>query len=135
MTIKSQQGYNVQILVDVQAASKVADKKRRRNADASVRFRARRKEKELKASMNISRLKQQLQNAEQDVRFYREERDRYRELYLQQRPDIPGNQSPRPSRPPIFPSILASSGRGNSYADYEEEVREEEHNVRKRTSN
>jgi hypothetical protein len=138
MTIKSQQGHNVQIPVDVQAASKVADEKRRRNAGASARFRARRKEKEREASMSISRLEQQLQNAEQDARFYREERDRYRELYLQQRPDIPGKQSPRLSRPALPPSIPASSTRGNSedsYADYEEEVREEERNVRRRTSN
>jgi hypothetical protein len=138
MTIKSQQGHNVQIPVDVQAASKVADEKRRRNAGASARFRARRKEKEREASMSISRLEQQLQNAVEDARFYREERDRYRDLYLQQQPDIPGKLSPRLTRPALPPSIPASSTRANSedsYADYEEEVREEERNVRRRTSN
>jgi hypothetical protein len=138
MTIKSQQGHNVQIPVDVQAASKVADEKRRRNAGASARFRARRKEKEREASMSISRLQQQLNNAVEDANFYREERDRYRNLYLQQQPDIPGKLSPRLRRPSLPPSISASSTRGNSedsYADYEEEVREEERNVRRRTSN
>jgi hypothetical protein len=125
MTIKSQQGHDVQIPVDVQTASKVADEKRKRNAGASARFRVRRKKKEREASMSISRLEQQLQNAEQDARFYREERDRYRELYLQQRPDIPGKQSPRLTRPVLPPSTPVSSNGANSedmYSDYAEEV-------------
>jgi hypothetical protein len=137
MTIKSQQGHNVQIPVDVQAASKVADEKRRRNAGASARFRARRKEKEREASMSISRLEQQLRNAQEDAEFYRGERDRYRDVCLQHRPELPGKLSPRLRRPSL-PSIPPSSTRGNSedsFADYEEEVREEERNVRRRTSN
>jgi hypothetical protein len=125
MTIKSQQGHNVQIPVDVQADSKVADEKRRRNAGASTRFRARRKEKEREASMSISRLEQQLQNAEQDARFYREERDRYRELYLQQRPDIPGELSPRLNRPALssIPQPFVRGSSEDSHVEYEEECR------------
>ncbi|KAH7406265.1 hypothetical protein DE146DRAFT_676796 [Phaeosphaeria sp. MPI-PUGE-AT-0046c] len=128
MTIKSQQGHNVQIPVDVQAASKVADEKRRRNAGASARFRARRKEKEREASMSISRLEQQLQ------------RDHFRSICLQQttlershvRPT-----SPRLRRPSLPPSQAPSSTRGGSEDsyDYDEEIREDERNVRRRTSN
>jgi len=44
----------VQILVDTNAASRVADKKRKRNAGASARFRQRRKDKEREASTRIS---------------------------------------------------------------------------------
>jgi hypothetical protein len=141
MTIKSQQGHNVQIPVDVQAASKVADEKRRRNAGASARFRARRKEKEREASMSISRLEQQLRNALEDAEFYRNERDYFKGIVLQQpcaerhhvRPT-----SPRLRRPSLAPSLAPSSTRGgseDSYGDYEEEIREEERNVRRRTSN
>ena len=84
MTIKSQQGHAVQIPVDVQAASKIADEKRRRNADASARFRARRKEKKREASMSISRLEQQVRDAIDSADFYRTERDYFRSLVYRQ---------------------------------------------------
>jgi hypothetical protein len=141
MTIKSQQGHNVQIPVDVQAASKVADEKRRRNAGASARFRARRKEKEREASMSISRLEQQLRDAIEDADFYRTERDYFKAIVFQQpRSDrlYVRPTSPRLSRPAAPPSHAPSSTRAgseDSYADYEEEIREEERNVRRRTSN
>lgn len=141
MTIKSQQGHNVQIPVDVQAASKVADEKRRRNAGASARFRARRKEKEREASMSISRLEQQLRDALEDAEFYRGERDYFKSIVFQQpRPDshYARPPSPRLRRPSLPPSHAPSSTRGgseDSYADYEDEIREEERNVRRRTSN
>ncbi|KAH3911058.1 hypothetical protein HBH56_139990 [Parastagonospora nodorum] len=142
MTIKSQHGHNVQIPVDVQAASKVADEKRRRNAGASARFRARRKEKEREASMSISRLEQQLRNALEDAEFYHSERDYFKAIvFSQSRPEtlsVTRPQSPRLRRPSIPPSNATSSIRGgseDSFADYEEEIREEERNVRRRTSN
>jgi hypothetical protein len=141
MTIKSQQGHNVQIPVDVQAASKVADEKRRRNAGASARFRARRKEKEREASMSISRLEQQLRNAIEDAAYYRGERDYFKSIVFQQpRPErhYARPPSPRLTRPSVEPSHATSSTRAgseDSYADYEEEYREEERNVRRRTSN
>jgi hypothetical protein len=140
MTIKSQQGHNVQIPVDVQAASKVADEKRRRNAGASARFRARRKEKEREASMSISRLEQQLRNALEDAEYYRTERDYFKAIVFQQ--PHAETQYGRPPSPRLrrssLPSYTPSSTRGgsvDSYADYEEEGREEERNVRRRTSN
>jgi hypothetical protein len=132
MTIKSQQGHKVQIPVDDQAASKVADEKRRRNAGASTRFRARRKERERETSMSISKLEQQLQNAIEDAKFYREERDRYRGLYLRQHSDIPGKLSPRLRRLLLSPSVSAPPTRGkseNSSADYEEGANEDAHHL------
>jgi hypothetical protein len=139
-TIITQQGHNVQIPVDVQAASKVADEKRRRNAGASARFRARRKEKEREASMSISRLEQQLRNALEDSEYYRVERDYFKAIVFQQ-PHAEDHYGRPPSprlRRSSLPSYAPSSTRGgsvDSYADYEEEHREEERNVRRRTSN
>jgi hypothetical protein len=143
MTIKSQQGHHVQIPVDVQAASKVADEKRKRNAGASARFRARRKEKEREASNSISRLETQLRDAFEDAEFYRNERDYFRSIVFQQ----PGGErhyarpsSPRLRRVSVAPSNAPSSITGDGSADspysaYDDDIRESERNVRRRTSN
>ncbi|KYG45882.1 hypothetical protein M433DRAFT_143510 [Acidomyces richmondensis BFW] len=74
MTLETTSG-TVQLPVDVQAASRVADEKRRRNAGASARFRQRRKEKEREASVTISRLEQQVKELSEDAEFYKRERD------------------------------------------------------------
>ncbi|RDW73493.1 hypothetical protein BP6252_07400 [Coleophoma cylindrospora] len=73
--------------VDVHQASRLADEKRARNAGASARFRQRRKEKEREASSNIERLQQAQRDLERRVReveqerdFYRNERDRFRDV-------------------------------------------------------
>ncbi|KAF3045699.1 hypothetical protein E8E12_011329 [Didymella heteroderae] len=140
MTIKSQQGHNVQIPVDVQAASKVADEKRKRNAGASARFRARRKEKEREASTTISRLEQQVREAVDRAEFYRTERDFFRSIVYQQ----PGAerhhqrpQSPVLRRLSSGPSHVASpmndGGSDGSYGDFEEDRRDTDRNVRRRT--
>lgn len=140
MTIKSQQGHNVQIPVDVQAASKVADEKRKRNAGASARFRARRKEKEREASTTISRLEQQIREAVDRAEFYRTERDFFRSIVHQQ----PGAerhyqrpQSPVLRRLSSVPSHAASpmndGGSDGSYGDYEDDGRDTDRNVRRRT--
>lgn len=73
----------VQLPVDVQAASRVADEKRKRNAGASARFRQRRKEKEREASTTISRLEEQVKELREDADFYKHERDRVKEELLQ----------------------------------------------------
>lgn len=142
MTIKSQGGHPVQIPVDVQAASKVADEKRRRNAGASARFRARRKEKEREASISISRLEQQLRFAEEDADYYRAERDFFKSIIMQQ--PNPERYFARPQSPRLrrhsgamshAPSSTTGPGSdGGSYGDYEEDTRESDRNVRRRTS-
>lgn len=141
MTIKSSHGHDVQIPVDVQAASKVADEKRRRNAGASARFRARRKEKEREANMSISRLETQLRHAHEDAEFYRQERDYFKAIVFQQpHPErhYARPPSPRLRRLSVAPSIAPSStdgpGSDGSYGDYEDDYQEEERNVRRRTS-
>ncbi|KAL9039533.1 MAG: hypothetical protein Q9214_004837 [Letrouitia sp. 1 TL-2023] len=79
MTLETEQG-PIHVPVDVQAASKVADEKRRRNATASHRFRQRRKEKERETSQNIAKLEHQVRDMVEDSDFYRQERDYFRSL-------------------------------------------------------
>lgn len=79
MTLDTENG-PIQVPVDVQAASKVADEKRKRNATASHRFRQRRKEKERETSQNIAKLEQQIREMEEEREHYRRERDYFREM-------------------------------------------------------
>ncbi|KAF2788642.1 hypothetical protein K505DRAFT_378758 [Melanomma pulvis-pyrius CBS 109.77] len=108
LAIKSQQGDDIQIPVDVQSASKLADEKRKRNAGASARFRARQKEKQREASQSISILEEAAKKAE----HYRTERDYFATIVFQQ----PGAErhyvqptSPRPWRTSMLPSIAPST--------------------------
>lgn len=96
MTLETTSG-TVQLPVDVQAASRVADEKRRRNAGASARFRQRRKEKEKEASTTIGRLEQQVKELSEDLEFYKRERDYMAGVILQ----APGGDRhfPRPQSP------------------------------------
>lgn len=83
MTLDTEQG-PIQVPVDVQAASKVADEKRKRNATASHRFRQRRKEKERENSQNIAKLEDQIRQMEEEREHYRRERDYFREVAVRQ---------------------------------------------------
>lgn len=97
MTLDTDQG-PIQVPVDVQAASKVADEKRKRNATASHRFRQRRKEKERETSQNIAKLEHQLRDLVEEREYYRMERDYFRNLAKNgpgQAPVAPRPTSPR----------------------------------------
>lgn len=97
MTLDTDQG-PIQVPVDVQAASKVADEKRKRNATASHRFRQRRKEKERETSQNIAKLEHQLRDLVEEREYYRMERDFFRNLAKSgpgQAPVAPRPTSPR----------------------------------------
>ena len=85
----------IQVPVDVQAASKVADEKRQRNATASHRFRQRRKEKERDTSENIAKLEAQVRETEKERDHYRTERDHFRDLAFRHRLPV----APRPRTP------------------------------------
>ncbi|KAI9838494.1 MAG: hypothetical protein M1837_002452 [Sclerophora amabilis] len=79
LTLATEHG-PIQVPVDVQAASKMADDKRKRNAGASARFRQRRKEKEREASQTIAKLEQQIRDGIEERDFYRQERDFFRRI-------------------------------------------------------
>jgi hypothetical protein len=136
MTLETTSG-TVQLPVDVQAASRVADEKRRRNAGASARFRQRRKEKEKEASTAISRLEQQLKDLAEDVDFYKRERDYLAGVVLQ----VPGGDRhfPRPRSPRLrrTSNVGSAAGGRDSYMPAHEQGSHspgEGRNVRRRTS-
>ena len=96
MTLETEQG-PLSIPIDVQAASRTADEKRRRNAGASARFRARRKEKEQSSTRENDGLRRQIQDLAEDADFYRSERN-YLAAALYERADR-GRHFPRPLSP------------------------------------
>lgn len=100
MTLDTEQG-PIQVPVDVTAASKVADEKRKRNATASHRFRQRRKEKERETSNNIAKLEHQIHELAKERDYYRLERDYFRNVAVSELGQIrlpPRPPSPRQSR-------------------------------------
>ncbi|KAF2103080.1 hypothetical protein NA57DRAFT_52617 [Rhizodiscina lignyota] len=116
LTINTNKG-PVQIPVESQAASRVADEKRKRNAGASARFRERRKIKEKESSQTISRLEQQVRDASEDAEYYRRERDFFANLVYQ----APGGdrhfpRPPSPRRGRVTRESLGSRGDGNETA-------------------
>ncbi|KAE9987620.1 hypothetical protein EG327_003751 [Venturia inaequalis] len=98
LTIDTTQGH-MQMPVEVQTASRGADEKRKRNAGASARFRRRRKEKEQESSIRISNLEQELAWAQEDSRFYKQERDVISDLVLRDFPQYKGYIDDRPASP------------------------------------
>lgn len=96
MTLDTEQG-PIQVPVDVTAASKVADEKRKRNATASHRFRQRRKEKERETSQNIAKLEHQIRELAEERDYYRLERDFFRTVASNDKG--PARLPPRPPSP------------------------------------
>ncbi|KAL6716439.1 hypothetical protein ACLMJK_006006 [Lecanora helva] len=134
MTLDTENG-PIQVPVDVQAASKVADEKRKRNATASHRFRQRRKEKERETSQNIAKLESRIREMEEETDFYRGERDYFRNIASR----VPG-QAHLLSRP-LSPrqrrnvSMGGAMGFGNvQFQDPEGGNRNGGRNTRRRTS-
>lgn len=130
MTIKTTEG-DVRFPVDVQAASRVADEKRRRNAGASARFRERRKRKEVQATATIARLEQQVKDMTEDAEFYRQDRDMLASIMSQ----LPGGREhlPRPQSPRTRRNASMSHGTSQGrYVELQRSSPEPIRNVRKR---
>ncbi|CAK7272247.1 hypothetical protein SEPCBS119000_005024 [Sporothrix epigloea] len=90
ITITPSFGEEIHVPVDIHQASKQADEKRLRNAGASARFRARKKEKDREAQLGIQRLEtvnrevlKRAQELEVQRDFYRNERNRLQNIMLQ----------------------------------------------------
>ena len=134
MTLDTEQG-PIQVPVDVQAASKVADEKRKRNATASHRFRQRRKEKERENSQNIAKLEDQIRQMEEEREHYRRERDYFREVAVRQPGQthvLPRPLSPRQRR---HTSMSGTMGYPNvQFEGPETATRNGGRNTRRRTS-
>lgn len=114
LTLQTNTGEHITVPLDVHQGSRQADEKRHRNAGASARFRARKKErdKDLRESMQrlendnreLGRQNHDLQ-AERD--FYRSERNRLREVVLRT-PSIREHAEQAPPSPQ--PTRAAASG-------------------------
>ena len=135
MTLNTEQG-PIQVPVDVQAASKVADEKRKRNATASHRFRQRRKEKERETSQNIAKLEHQVRELAEEKEFYRLERDFFRSVVK----GMPGQPpiGPRPTSPRLLrlapQGAAAPGGYSNAPWPPADESSRTARNTRRRTS-
>lgn len=98
LSFETEQG-PIQVPLDVHAASKGADEKRKRNATASHRFRERRKQKDLEISTKITRLEAQLREITEEKEHYQRERDDLQDVLIRHRISIPSRPlSPRRSR-------------------------------------
>ena len=129
MTLETESG-PIQVPIDVQAASKVADEKRRRNATASHRFRQRRKEKEQETANNISSLEARVRELTDEKDFYQRERDVMQDVILRNRIPIP----PRPTSPRRRRHASIAGSNVSQYQDPDTASREEGRNTRRRTS-
>ncbi|KAL8820734.1 MAG: hypothetical protein Q9191_007456, partial [Dirinaria sp. TL-2023a] len=133
MTLDTDQG-PIQVPVDVQAASKVADEKRKRNATASHRFRQRRKEKERETSQNIAKLEHQIRDIAEEREYYRLERDYFRSVACNGAG--PAHMAPRPPSPRHVRLASTSSNGSMSNGHWHEQDENERgaRNTRRRTS-
>lgn len=89
LTLQTNTGEHITVPLDVHQGSRQADEKRHRNAGASARFRARKKERDKDMRDNLQRLEndnrdlnRQNQELQAERDFYRSEMNRYRELVL-----------------------------------------------------
>lgn len=108
----------VQIPVEMQAASRMADEKRKRNAGASARFRQRRKEKEREATTRITMLERQLSEALEEIEWYKKERQELL-IALQALPGgeryLPREKSPRTRRAEVAAGSQNTSSQQRPY--------------------
>ena len=95
MIIGLEQG-PIQVPIDVQAASKVTDERRKRNATASHNVRQRRKKEEREISDKIADLEAQVQEVTKLKEHYQLECDFLWDVIQQRRIAIPRPPSPRP---------------------------------------
>lgn len=109
LTLQTNTGEHITVPLDVHQGSRQADEKRHRNAGASARFRARKKERDKDLRENMQRLEnenrefgRQIHELQAERDFYRSERNRLRDVVLRT-PSIrehaeQGPPSPQPSR-------------------------------------
>ncbi|KAL2188708.1 hypothetical protein L209DRAFT_741758 [Thermothelomyces heterothallicus CBS 203.75] len=119
LTIMPRQGEEIVVPVDVHQGSKQADQKRQRNAGASARFRQRKKEREREQQEELHKLENEnrelqrrieelarrCQDLEADLDFYRNGRNRLREILSQ----MPGGKEWLGREPPS-PAPRATAG-------------------------
>lgn len=130
LTLQTNTGEHITVPLDVHQGSRQADEKRHRNAGASARFRARKKERDKDMRDTLNRLESESrdvarhnQELQVELEFYRNERNRLRDIVLRT-PEIrehaerapPSPRSSRPAAPLSRPGdrSFASSFMGGS---------------------
>ena len=117
LALKPQDGEEILVPVDLHGGSKIQDEKRQRNAGASARFRQRKKEREKDLAEMNTRMAEHIRELESrynellkhcndlaaDREFYRNERNRLRELVLRT-PSIKEWAERAPPSPPQRPA-------------------------------
>jgi hypothetical protein len=106
--ITPQSGEEILIPVDTHQGSKSADERRLRNAGASQRFRSRKKERENQMEEETRRLNALVRGLEQQRDFYRNERNRLRDI-VSQTPSISEYANGPPTPTPTPAQSAASS--------------------------
>lgn len=116
LTLQTNTGEHITVPLDVHQGSRQADEKRHRNAGASARFRARKKERDKDMRETLQRLESENRDvvrrnqelaAERD--FYRSERNRLREIILRT-PEIREHAERGPPSPRSARSVAPAAG-------------------------
>ncbi|CAN8097150.1 unnamed protein product [Discula destructiva] len=123
LTLQTNTGEHITVPLDVHQGSRQADEKRHRNAGASARFRARKKERDKDMRDTLNRLESESrdvarhnQELQVEVDFYRSERNRLRDIVLRT-PEIrehaerapPSPRSARPAAPLSRPGAFGAA--------------------------
>jgi len=111
LTITPQYGEEIVVPVDTHQGSKTQDQKRQKNAIASARFRTRKKEREHQLEVDNHELGIRVRELEAEREFYRNERNRLREI-VSRTPSIShwANGPPSPVSNREQGSLSAESG-------------------------
>lgn len=121
LTLQTNTGEHFTVPLDVHQGSRQADEKRHRNAGASARFRARKKERDKDMRDNLQRLEndnrelsRQAHDLQAERDFYRNERNRLRDVVLRT-PSIRehAEQGPPSPRPTQLLAPLVGHGEGS----------------------
>ena len=75
----------VPVSLDTESGGKLRSEKRRKNAEASNRFRKRKKEREVQTSRRVAELEQKLKKAEDERSYYQRERNFFHNIIVQAR--------------------------------------------------
>ncbi|KUI64972.1 hypothetical protein VM1G_00964 [Cytospora mali] len=126
LTLQTNTGEHFTVPLDVHQGSRQADEKRHRNAGASARFRARKKERDKDMRDNLQRLEndnrelsRQTQDLQAERDFYRNERNRLRDVVMRT-PSIRehAEQGPPSPRPTQVSAPLGGPGEGSFTGSY-----------------
>ncbi|CCX30061.1 hypothetical protein FPQ18DRAFT_112588 [Pyronema domesticum] len=117
MSVPGGHGY-FSIPIDTESGGRVKSEKRRKNAEASNRFRRRKKERELQTTARVTELEQKVKKAEEETNYHRQKHEYYRQILVRAHQD--GGRLP-----PLPPEILRMDDMQSTYGNEERDRRRE----------